>query len=172
MAERIIVKIGEPILREVCKPVKEVTPNVLKLLDDMADTLYAGPGRAGLAAPQVGVAKRLVVIDCGDGLIELINPKIIKMSGKQDGPEGCLSLPGLQGDVKRANYVKAETLDRSGNLLTIEGKGLLARCLQHEIEHLDGVLYIDHVAPGQLINAETGEEVDLFNIIKLSKPNI
>lgn len=172
MAERIIVKIGEPILREVCKPVKEITPNILKLLDDMAQTLYAGPNRAGLAAPQVGVAKRLVVLDCGDGLIELINPKIIKSSGKQTGPEGCLSLPGLQGNVQRANYVKVETLDRTGKLINLEGKGMLARCFQHEIEHLDGVLYIDHVEPGQLINDQTGEEVDLFQVIKLSKPDI
>lgn len=169
MAERNILKIGDPVLRKVCSPVNQINSNVLKLLDDMAGTLYAGPNRAGLAAPQVGIAKRLVVIDCGEGLIELINPEIIEQSGKQTGTEACLSMPGLIGKVKRSNHVVVKTLNRSGEEVTIEGKGMLARCLQHEIDHLNGILYIDHVQPGELFNEVTNEPLDVFETIKFSK---
>lgn len=171
MAERLIVKLGDPILRKVCNPITKITPNVLKLLDDMAETLYASPNRAGLAAPQVGVPKRLAVIDCGDGLIELINPEIIKKSKEQTGHEACLSVPGLLGKVKRAKYVTVKTLTRTGEEIILEGKGPLARCLQHEIDHLDGVLFIDHVRNGHLYNELTDQRLDVFEVIKYSKQN-
>lgn len=169
MAERIIKKLGDPVLREVCRPVPKITSNILKLLDDMAETLHAAPNRAGLAAPQIGIAKRIVVIDLGDGLIELINPEIIKMSGQQTGPEACLSMPGLVGTVQRAHYVMVKTLTRTGGEIIIEAKKHLARCIQHEIDHLNGILYIDHVAPGQLFNEITDEPVDVFETIKMSR---
>ncbi|ATW26542.1 peptide deformylase [Candidatus Formimonas warabiya] len=172
MAGRRIIKIGDPILREICQPIKKITPQVLKLLDDLADTLYAGPNRAGLAAPQVGIAKRLAVLDCGDGLTELINPQIIKKSGEQTGQEACLSMPGLVGEVKRADYVMVKTLDRSGKERTLEAKGFLAVCLQHEIEHLDGVLFIDHVPAGKLFHELTEEPLDVLQVIQFSKKNL
>jgi peptide deformylase len=171
VSERLIVKLGDPILRKGCKPITEITSNVIKLLDDMADTLYGGPNRAGLAAPQVGVLKRLVVIDCGDGLIELINPEIIKMSGEQIGQEACLSMPGLLGKVKRTKYVSVKTLNRSGEEIILEAKGPLARCFQHEIDHLNGVLFIDHVRPGDLYNETSGKPVDVFEVIGYSRQN-
>lgn len=135
----------------------------------MANTLYAAPNRAGLAAPQVGVARRAVVLDCGDGLLELINPEIISMSGDQTGAEACLSMPGLYGVVKRYNHVVVKTLTRSGEEITIEAEGFLARCIQHEVEHLDGVLYIDHVPPGHLFDEKSKKSVDVFEVIKISK---
>jgi peptide deformylase len=171
MAERTIRKLGDPALREVCKPVTEITPNIIKLLDDMAETLYAAPGRAGLSAPQVGIAKRIAVMDCGDGLIELINPEIMRMSGKQVGPEACLSIPGFIGTVKRADFVTVKTLTRTGDEMVMECKGFLARCMQHEIDHLNGVLYIDHVKQGHLYHELTKERVDVLEMIRISRRN-
>lgn len=144
MAIRIIVKHPDPVLREKAKPVPQVTPNIQKLLTDMADTMYDAPG-VGLAAPQIGISKRVIVVDVGDehGLIELVNPEIIEADGDQFGPEGCLSIPGLQGDVRRKNRVKVKGLNRDGEEFVIEGTGYLARALQHEIDHLNGVLYVD-----------------------------
>lgn len=144
MAIKMIVKDPDPVLREVCKPVSKITPNIHKLLKDMADTMYDAEG-VGLAAPQIGILKRVIVMDVGDehGLIEMINPEIIEREGEQFGPEGCLSIPGFTGDVRRAERVKAKGLDRHGNEIVIEGTGLLARCIQHEIDHLNGVLYTD-----------------------------
>jgi len=144
MAIRIIVKHPDEILREKAKPVKAVTPSIQKLLTDMAETMYDAPG-VGLAAPQIGISKRVIVIDVGDehGLIEMVNPEILESSGEQFGPEGCLSIPGLQGDVRRKNKVKVKGLDRNGNEYTIEAEGFLARAFQHEIDHLNGVLFID-----------------------------
>jgi peptide deformylase len=117
---------------------------VQKLLDDMADTMYDAEG-VGLAAPQVGILKRLIVIDAGDeqGLIKMINPEIISSEGEQFGPEGCLSIPGINGDVRRFETVTVKGLDREGNELIITGSGLLSRAFQHEIDHLDGVLFTD-----------------------------
>lgn len=171
MTERLILKLGDPVLRKVCKPVNEINSSVIKLLDDMASTLYAGPNRAGLAAPQVGIPKRLVVLDCGEGLIELINPEILESSGEQTGAEACLSLPGLIGKVTRANIVAVKTLNRSGQEVIITGEGFFARCLQHEIDHLNGVLYIDHVQPGQLFNEKTNEPLDVLEVIRFSRQN-
>lgn len=144
MAVYKIVEIGDTILREKSQPVRKITSNVLKLLDNLADTLYQAEG-VGLAAPQIGVSKRAIVMDVGEGLIELINPTIVWQEGGQVGPEGCLSVPGVTREVARAMKVKAEGLDRNGRPVKIVGEGMLARCLQHEIDHLDGILFIDRV---------------------------
>ncbi|HHY26171.1 MAG TPA: peptide deformylase [Desulfitobacterium dehalogenans] len=142
MAIYQIVEIGSEVLREKAVPVKEITPNIEKLLDNMLETLYDANG-VGLAAPQVGVSKRVVVIDVGEGPMELINPVIIGKEGEDLDDEGCLSIPGVTGQVARAAKVKVEALNRKGELQVIEGEGLLARCLQHEIDHLEGVLFVD-----------------------------
>lgn len=145
MAIRLIVKEPDPVLRELAKPVPKITPNIKKLLDDMADTMYEAQG-VGLAAPQIGILKRVIVMDCGDehgGLIELVNPEIISKEGEQFGAEGCLSIPGLQGDVRRAMKCTVKGWDRNGEEITIEGTELLARCIQHEVDHLNGVLFTD-----------------------------
>ena len=143
MAVYSIVKIGDPILREKAQTVKKITPNIIKLLENLKDTLYEANG-VGLAAPQIGVSKRVVVIDVGEGLLELINPEIIEYSDETElGVEGCLSIPGAQGEVERYSRVVVKALNRDGEPITITGEGLLARCLQHEIDHLYGVLYID-----------------------------
>lgn len=144
---------GDEILNKVCKPVKENTPKLQMLIDDMFDTMYEAYG-VGLAAPQVGMLKRLVVIDVGDGEGEeefvsnprvLINPEILETSGEQTGEEGCLSVPGKAGIVTRPNYVKVKALDRDFQEIVIEGEGLLARAICHECEHLDGHLYVERV---------------------------
>jgi peptide deformylase len=168
VSQKKILPFGDPILRKKSKPVDEITPKIIKLLDNMADTLYADDGRAGLAAPQVGILRRIIVMDCGEGLIELINPEIIKTSGEQAGPEACLSFPGYTGIVKRANHVVVKSMNRQGETFFLEGRGFLARCLQHEIDHLNGVLFIDHVQGNVLYHEKTREKVDLFDVIRLS----
>ena len=142
MASLEIKKAGNPVLKEICKPVDRVDSKLRKLLDDMADTLYDANG-VGLAAPQVGIPIRVVVIDVGDGLIEMVNPVIRYKEGEQLGAEGCLSVPGIFGDVKRAEVVKVEFTDRKNKRKVLTGSGLLARCIQHELDHLDGKLFID-----------------------------
>ena len=144
MALRQIVKIGEPVLRKKSKVVKEINDRLIDLLDDMADTMYEADG-VGLAAPQVGILKRVVVVDIGDGLIELINPEIIEAEGEYLDNEGCLSVPGECGDVLRPYRVKVRALNRFGETIEIEGEELLARAFCHEIDHLDGILYVDKV---------------------------
>ncbi|MGN1319038.1 MAG: peptide deformylase [Lachnospirales bacterium] len=156
MAIRMIRTDGEEILRKKCKEVKEITPKIIELLDDMVDTLYDSNG-VGLAAPQVGMLKRIVVIDIGEGLYELINPVILEKSGEQVGNEGCLSIPGKMGVVARPNYVKAEATNRDGERYIIEGKELMARAICHELDHLDGILYSDLVE-GELEDVEAEEE--------------
>lgn len=146
MAIRNIRISTDEVLRKICKPVKEITPNLLTLLDDMADTMYEANG-VGLAAPQVGILKRAVVIDIGEGLVELINPVILETSGSQIDDEGCLSVPGKYAPVDRPNYVKVKAMDRNGDEFIIEGEELMARALCHEIDHLDGILYIDKALP-------------------------
>ncbi|CAH0120531.1 MULTISPECIES: peptide deformylase [unclassified Paenibacillus] len=168
MSVKDIVPFGDPILRKKAKPVDELSPKMIKLLDDMAETLYATDGRAGLAAPQVGILRRLIVMDCGDGLIELINPEIVEADGEQFGPEACLSFPGYYGHVKRADRVKVKTLDRSGRERILEGQGFLARCMQHEIDHLNGVLFVDHVQGQWLYHEETNERMDVLSVIRLT----
>lgn len=144
MAIRLIVKQPDEVLRKKAKEVTKITPNVQKLMADMAETMYDAQG-VGLAAPQVGILKRVIVIDVGDehGLIAMINPEIVEREGEQFGAEGCLSIPGLNGDVRRAQTVTVRGLDREGQSLSVTGSGLLARALQHEIDHLDGILFTD-----------------------------
>ncbi|UVI29428.1 peptide deformylase [Paenibacillus spongiae] len=171
MSEKTILPFGDPILRKVAKPVEEVSPRIIKLLDDMVDTIYAAEGRAGLAAPQIGILRRVVVMDCGDGLIELINPELLESSGEQLGFEACLSYPGYSGRVKRAQYVKITSLDRQGETFTLEAEGYLARCIQHEMDHLNGILFVDHIQDNGLYNDRTGEKVSLYPVLKLSRPD-
>lgn len=144
MAIRNIRKEGDEILRKKCREVDAVTDKIRTLLKDMADTLYKADG-VGLAAPQVGVLKRIVVIDAGDGLIELVNPVIVSQSGQQLVPEGCLSIPGVWGEVNRPSFVAVEAINGNGEKFRIEGEGLLAQALSHEIDHLDGILFRDKV---------------------------
>ena len=145
MAIRNIREMGDPILEKTCKEVKEMTPRVRELIEDMLDTMYEANG-VGLAAPQVGILKRIVVIDVtGEDPYVLINPKIIETSGEQRGSEGCLSVPGKSGIVTRPNYVKATALDVNMRPYEIEGEELLARAICHELDHLDGHLYVEKV---------------------------
>ncbi len=156
MAIRTIREIGDPVLNKVSKEVKEITPRVQDLIDDMFETMYEANG-VGLAAVQVGVLKRIVVIDTGDDPILLINPRIVEVSGEQTGNEACLSVPGKTGSVTRPNYVKAVAQDEELNEFEIEGEELLARALIHEIEHLDGHLFVEKVE-GPLMDVEVVEE--------------
>ena len=144
MAIREVRLRGDEILGKVCKPVVKFDKRLHILLDDMYDTMQKHEG-VGLAAPQVGIIKRVVVIDVGDGRIELINPEIIEESGTQNGNEGCLSVPGVYGEVERPMHVKAKAQDRDGNWIEIEGDELLARAICHECEHLDGKLFTERV---------------------------
>ena len=144
MALRTIRVQGDPVLEKICKPVKELTPRTRELIEDMLDTMYEANG-VGLAAPQVGILKRIVVIDVGEGPIVLINPEILETSGEQTGDEGCLSVPGMAGQVTRPNYVKVKALDIDMNEVEYEGEGLLARAFCHEIDHLDGHMYTELV---------------------------
>ena len=142
MALRKIVEQGDECLTKVCRPVTKFDRRLHDLLDDMAETLYDSGG-VGLAAPQVGILRRIVVIDVGEGLIELINPEIIEKDGEVSDSEGCLSIPGKYGEVVRPAYVKVKALNRQGEEAEYEGTELLARAFCHEIDHLDGILYID-----------------------------
>ena len=143
MAKLKIVKIGDETLRKVCRPVDEITPRITRLLDDMVETMRAADG-VGLAAPQVGVLRRIVVVETEPGnVIELINPKIIARAGEQTGPEGCLSVPGKGGTVTRPMHVTVRALNRHGEEFEISGSELTARAFCHELDHLDGKLYVD-----------------------------
>ena len=155
MAIRNIREIGDEILTKTAKEVTELTPKITELIDDMFDTMYAANG-VGLAAPQVGIRKRIVVIDCGDQPLVLINPEILETSGSQTGKEGCLSVPGKVGVVTRPDYAKVKALDENFEEYIIEGEELLARCLCHEIDHLNGILYVDK-AEGELMDVEQEE---------------
>lgn len=142
MAIRKIVEIGDEKLRKHCKPVEKFDLRLRILLKDMADTMYKAEG-VGLAAPQVGILRRAVVVDVGDGLIELVNPEIIRTEGEQSGAEGCLSVPGRSGVVTRPNIVTVRAQNRNGEFFEATAEGFLARAFCHEIDHLDGVLYVD-----------------------------
>lgn len=144
MAIREIRTMGDEVLTKICKEVKMMTPRMAILIEDMLDTMYEAQG-VGLAAPQVGVLRRIVVIDVGEGPIILINPEILETSGEQTGDEGCLSVPGKAGCVTRPNYVKVKALDENMEEVVYEGEGLLARAFCHEIDHLDGHLYVEKV---------------------------
>lgn len=159
MALREVRKEGDEILRKECKPVKEMTPRLQQLIDDMFDTMYEENG-VGLAAPQVGILKQIVVIDTGleePDPIVLINPEIVEREGEDIGYEGCLSVPGYQGKVNRAAKVKVHAFDADMQEFELEAEGLLARCIQHETDHLHGILYIDKVI-GELEKPEDEEE--------------
>lgn len=150
MSLREILKYPDKRLRKKCEPVGEIDNKILKLLDDLADTMYKAPG-VGLAAPQVGENLRIIVIDVStkeedNNLLELINPVISKSGGKQDSEEGCLSIPGFYSNITRKNSIVVEALDRKGNEINIEADDLLSRVLQHEIDHLDGILFFDKMA--------------------------
>ncbi len=143
MAKLKILKIGDETLRKVSRPVDNITPRVLTLLDDMVETMRAANG-AGLAAPQVGVLRRIVVVETEeDGLFQLINPKIIAYSGEQESEEGCLSVPGRYGITRRPMHVTVRALNRKGETVDITASGFLAKALCHELDHLDGKLYVD-----------------------------
>jgi peptide deformylase len=144
MAIRNIRKDGDEILRKRSREVDQITPKIRMLLKDMVDTLYKADG-AGLAAPQVGVLKRIILVDVGTGLYQLINPVLKSQSGEQCVNEGCLSVPGIWGEVKRPAQVVVEALDPDGEKIVVEGEGLLAQALCHEIDHLDGILFKDKV---------------------------
>ena len=156
MAIRKIREMGDSVLTKVCKEVTEITPRTQILIEDMLDTLYESGG-VGLAAPQVGVLKRIVVIDVGDGPLVLINPLILETGGSQTGDEGCLSLPGKSGVVTRPNYVKVKALDEDMEEVIYEGEELLARAFCHELDHLDGHMYVEKVE-GSLHDLEYEEE--------------
>ncbi len=162
MALREIRKEGDPILRKECRPVKEINERMQVLIEDMFDTMYEANG-VGLAAPQIGILRQLVVIDVNPEEPEplvLINPEIIESEGEETDQEGCLSVPGMSGAVKRAAKVKVRTMDMEMQPYELEAEGLLARCMQHEIDHLHGILYIDKVI-GELHSAEEeAEEAD------------
>ncbi|CEO89408.1 MAG TPA: peptide deformylase [Syntrophaceticus sp.] len=142
MAALKIVEIGEPVLRQKCREVTVINKKIKKLLDRMKEAMYKANG-VGLAAPQVGVSKRIVVVDVGEGVWELINPEIIFQEGEELGIEGCLSIPGVAGEVSRAARVRVRALNRQGQQQVVTAEGLGARALQHEIDHLDGILFID-----------------------------
>ena len=142
MAIRNILKDEDPALRKVCRPVTEFNERLWQLLDDMADTMHKAEG-VGLAGPQVGMLRRVVVMDVGNGVIEAINPEIVEQSGVQEGPEGCLSVPGKWGTVSRPYKVRMKAQDRYGKWYYLTGEELLARCMCHEIDHLDGVVFLD-----------------------------
>lgn len=158
MAIRNIREYGDEVLEKTCKEIKEMTPRIRELIEDMLDTMYEANG-VGLAAPQVGVLKRVVVIDVtGEDPYILINPRIVEQSGEQTGSEGCLSLPGKNGIVTRPNYVKAVALDINMKPIEVEGTELLARAICHELDHLDGHMYVEKVEGELRDNAVEEEE--------------
>lgn len=144
MAIRNIRKLGDDILRKKCRPVEVIDDRIITLLDDMTDTMRSADG-AGLAAPQVGVLKRVVVVDVGSGLIELINPEIVAAEGSVTNPEGCLSVPGKWGTVTRPQRVTVRALNRKGEEIEITGEDMLAKAFCHELDHLDGIVFVDKV---------------------------
>lgn len=158
MAIRKIREIGDDVLEKVCKEVTDMTDRTKVLIEDMLDTMYDAMG-VGLAAPQVGILKRIVVIDIGEGPIILVNPEILETAGEQTGEEGCLSLPRKSGTVTRPNYVKVKALNEEMEEVVYEGEGLLARAFCHEIDHLDGHLYVEKVE-GELHSVEYDDEFD------------
>ena len=142
MGIRKIMTVKEPCLHKVCRPVEKFDGKLHKLLDDMKETLLDANG-VGLAAPQVGILRRVVVVDTGEGMLELVNPELLETSGEQEGAEGCLSVPGKYGLVKRPMVAKVRAQDRDGNWFEVEGEELIARCFCHEIDHLDGIVYTE-----------------------------
>ena len=157
MGLRKILTDKEPALHKVCKPVEAFDSKLHKLLDDMADTLEKANG-VGLAAPQVGILRRVVIVDTGEGILELINPTMLETSGEQVGAEGCLSVPGKYGLVKRPYIAKVRAQDRDGEWYEVEGEELIARCFCHELDHLDGIVYTEVME--RLLTEEELEEME------------
>ena len=160
MGLRKILTDKDPALHKVCRPVEKFDGRLHKLLDDMKETLIDANG-VGLAAPQVGILRRVVLVDTGDEVLELINPSLLETSGEQVGAEGCLSVPGKYGLVKRPNYAKVRAQDRDGNWFEAEGEELIARCFCHELDHLDGIVYteiMERFLTEEELNAEAEEE--------------
>ena len=158
MALRKVRIQGDSVLTKVCRPVEKMTPRIKTLIEDMLDTMYDADG-VGLAAPQVGVLRRVVVIDVGEGPIVMVNPEIIESDGSQTGEEGCLSLPGKSGVVTRPNHVKARAYNENMELYEIEGEELMARAICHELDHLEGHMYTEKVeGPLHDVTAEEEEE--------------
>jgi peptide deformylase len=150
MAVYQIVKEGDPVLREKAKAIKEITPSVIRLLDNLKDTLQSTSNGVGLAAPQIGISKRAIVVETEEtGLIEMVNPEIKSAEGQEEDWEGCLSCPGIEGMVSRATKVKVCYLNREGQKIELDAEDFLARVIQHEVDHLEGVLFIDRA---QVIN--------------------
>ena len=158
MGMRKILTDKESSLHKVCKPVTKFDWRLHKLLDDMAETLEEANG-VGLAAPQVGILRRVVIVDTGDGILELVNPTLVETSGEQTGPEGCLSVPGRYGLVKRPYYAKVRAQDRNGDWFEAEAEELIARCFCHELDHLDGIVYTE-VMERYLTEEELNDEED------------
>lgn len=142
MGLRKILTTDDPALHKVCRPVEKFDRRLCKLLDDMRQTLAEANG-VGLAAPQVGILRRVVIVDTGEEILELVNPELLETSGEQEGAEGCLSVPGKYGLVKRPNYAKVRAQDRNGEWFEAEGEELIARCFCHELDHLDGIVYTE-----------------------------
>ena len=156
MGIRKILTVKEPCLHKVCRPVEKFDKKLHKLLDDMKETLVDANG-VGLAAPQVGILRRVVIVDTGEEMLELVNPELVETSGEQEGAEGCLSVPGKYGLVKRPNYAKVRAQDRDGNWFEAEGEELIARCFCHELDHLDGIVYTE-IMERYLTDEELNEE--------------
>ena len=156
MGIRKIMTVKEPCLHKVCRPVEKFDKKLHKLLDDMKETLVDANG-VGLAAPQVGILRRVVIVDTGEEMLELVNPELGETSGEQEGAEGCLSVPGKYGLVKRPNYAKVRAQDRDGNWFEAEGEELIARCFCHELDHLDGIVYTE-IMERYLTDEELNEE--------------
>ena len=156
MGIRKIMTVKEPCLHKVCRPVEKFDKKLHKLLDDMKETLVDANG-VGLAAPQVGILRRVVIVDTGEEMLELVNPELVETSGEQEGAEGCLSVPGKYGLVKRPNYAKVRAQNRDGNWFEAEGEELIARCFCHELDHLDGIVYTE-IMERYLTDEELNEE--------------
>lgn len=155
MGLRKIMTVKDPCLHKVCRPVEKFDGKLHRLLDDMKETLAQANG-VGLAAPQVGILRRVVVVDTGEEMLELVNPELLETGGEQVGSEGCLSVPGKYGIVKRPNYAKVRAYDRDGNEFEVEGEELMARCFCHELDHLDGIVYTE-IMERYLTEEEMGE---------------
>ncbi len=160
MAKRQIRIYGDEVLEKPCREVKEVTPRIRELIDDMLETMYDADG-VGLAAPQVGILRRIVVIDVGEGPVILINPKVVEAEGEQTGMEGCLSVPGQAGEVTRPQKVKVQALNEEMEPIEVEGEDLFARALCHEIDHLDGIMYVSKVIDGKLYDTDSEEDEEI-----------
>ena len=160
MGLRKILTDKDPALHKVCKPVEKFDSRLHRLLDDMNETLVDSGG-VGLAAPQIGILRRVVVVDTGEEILELVNPELLETDGEQEGPEGCLSVPGRYGLVKRPYYAKVRAQDRDGNWFEAEGEELIGRCFCHELDHLDGILYtqiMDRFLTEEELEALSGED--------------